>query len=236
MLYNGRRLFITNDKKRKNYSGIPVGANTVECPAFRLNEGINYITFVGLENYQGRLFYATKEEIMQFRKPVPNINRFGHRYAVYAPPINALHEIDINDIDLDAFEDEEYDKKTSSKLVKATINEFKNIISALKKNGKDITKLPLNAGLREADKEDKDALGLEWFLYSMERYKFMRREITVKLSAKIDENTNLTLEESTQFILDRIKYNFSDDVRVIKAEDVKEGDLEAADRDGIIER
>lgn len=64
----------------------------------------------------------------------------------------------------------------------------------------------------------------------------MRREITVKLSAKIDENTNLTLEESTQFILDRIKYNFSDDVRVIKAEDVKEGDLEAADRDGIIER
>lgn len=161
MLYNGRRLFITNDKKRKNYSGTPVGANTVECPAFRLDEGVNYITFVGLENYQGRLFYATKEEIMQFRKPADNINRFGHKYAVYAPPISALHEININDIDLDAFEEEDYDRKTSSELVRSTICEFKNIISVLRRNGKDITKLPLNAGLRQIKERADKILELE---------------------------------------------------------------------------
>lgn len=69
MLYNGRRLFITNDKKRKNYRNSDIGANTVECPEFRLAEGINYITFVGLEGYQGRLFYATKDEIIQYKNP-----------------------------------------------------------------------------------------------------------------------------------------------------------------------
>lgn len=153
MLYKNHRLFITNDKKRKNYTASREGANTVECPSFRIMEGINYITFTALENYQGRLFYATKEEIMQYRKPVDNVSRNGRRYAVYAPPISALHEIPIEDIDLDRFEEEEYDKKTTSQLVKDTVNDFKEIINKLKENGKDITVLPLNAGLREAEAE-----------------------------------------------------------------------------------
>ena len=144
MLYNGRRLFITNDKKRKNYNGVNVGANTVECPEFRLSEGINYITFVGLEGYQGRLFYATKDEIEQFKKPKQNRTKTGYFYTVYAPPINSLHEIPISQIDLEAFTEEEYDKKTRSQLVKETVHEFKNIINQLKENGKDISKLPLN--------------------------------------------------------------------------------------------
>ena len=103
MLYNGRRLFITNDKKRKNYRNSDIGANTVECPEFRLAEGINYITFVGLEGYQGRLFYATKDEIIQYKKPRQNKTKYGFLYSVYAPPINSLHEIPIEQIDLDAF-------------------------------------------------------------------------------------------------------------------------------------
>ena len=78
MLYKNHRLFITNDKKRKNYDNVREGANTVECPSFRLMEGINYITFTALENYQGRLFYATKEEIMQHRKPKDNMIRRQH--------------------------------------------------------------------------------------------------------------------------------------------------------------
>lgn len=145
MLYNGRRLFITNDKKRKNYRNSDVGANTVECPEFRLSEGINYITFVGLEGYQGRLFYATKDEIAQFRKPKQNRTKYGYMYSVYAPPIESLHEIPIEQIDLDAFTEEEYDEKTKSDLVKETVNEFKKILNELRKNGKDISKLPLNS-------------------------------------------------------------------------------------------
>lgn len=157
MLYKNHRLFITNDKKRKNYDNVREGANTVECPSFRLMEGINYITFTALENYQGRLFYATKEEIMQYRKPKNNISRTGRSYAVYAPPISALHEIPIESINLDEFKEEEYDKKTTSQLVKDTVADFKEIIETLKENGKDITKLPLNAGLREQVEEVEEA-------------------------------------------------------------------------------
>lgn len=156
MLYKNHRLFITNDKKRKNYDNVREGANTVECPSFRLMEGINYIAFTALENYQGRLFYATKEEIMQHRKPKDNISRTGRRYAVYAPPISALHEIPIENINLDEFTEEEYDKKTTSQLVKDTVNDFKEIIEILKQNGKDITKLPLNAGLRELEHTEEE--------------------------------------------------------------------------------
>lgn len=60
------------------------------------------------------------------------------------PPINSLHEIPIEQIDLDAFIEEDYDEKTKSELVKETVNEFKKILNELRKNGKDISKLPLN--------------------------------------------------------------------------------------------
>ena len=50
----------------------------------------------------------------------------------------------LREVALQAFTEEEYDKKTRSQLVKETVHEFKNIIEQLKENGKDISKLPLN--------------------------------------------------------------------------------------------
>ena len=67
-----------------------------------------------------------------------------------------MHEIPIENINLEEFTEEEYDKKTTSQLVKDTVNDFKEIIEILKQNGKDITKLPLNAGLRELEHTEEE--------------------------------------------------------------------------------
>lgn len=50
----------------------------------------------------------------------------------------------------------------------------------------------------------------------------MVREITIKLSEEIEDiNTTCTLEESEQWIKDRIKYNFAScNVEIIKSEDI----------------
>jgi hypothetical protein len=50
----------------------------------------------------------------------------------------------------------------------------------------------------------------------------MIREITIKLTEEIEDvNTICSLEESEQWIKDRIKYNFAScNVEIIKSEDV----------------
>lgn len=47
------------------------------------------------------------------------------------------------------------------------------------------------------------------------------RKILVEISEEITSESNLTLEESTKFVLDRMKYCFSNDIKIVKAEDVE---------------